>query len=47
MIDLVMEFDAHGGRHLYEQIYDHIKEEERRRMERRQSVVMERLGIYR
>lgn len=27
--------------------YDHIKEEERRRMERRQSVVMERLGIYR
>ena len=30
MIDLVMEFDAHGGRHLYEQIYDHIKEEIRK-----------------
>ncbi len=30
MIDLVMEFDSHSGRHLYEQIYDHIKEEIRK-----------------
>ncbi len=27
MNDLVIELDAHGSRHLYEQIYDHIKQE--------------------
>ena len=27
MNDLVMELDSHSGRHLYEQIYDHIRRE--------------------